>query len=62
MLEYRGYIISFLMVLLDLHRYQAFFSPWMRLIVYFCQMLKVQMGVNLCGADIAVTEQFLDCP
>ena len=32
----------------------------MGLVVNFCQMLEIQMGVHLRGGNIGVTEQFLD--
>jgi hypothetical protein len=30
------------------------------LIVHRCEALKVEMGINLCGADIGVSKKFLD--
>ena len=34
--------------------------PWMGLVVHFCQMLEIQMGIHLGGGNVGVAEQFLD--
>ena len=34
----------------------------MRIVIDPCQMLEIQVRVNLGGADVGVTQQFLDRP
>ena len=35
--------------------------PWVGFVVGFCQLLVIQVGVNLRGAQVAVAEHFLHC-
>lgn len=37
------------------------FRPWMGLIVHIGEVLEIEMGVNLCGGEVAMSEQFLHC-
>ncbi len=43
----------------SLLRFPVLARPWVRLVIHLRQMLKIEMGIDLGGADIGMSEQLL---